>query len=63
LNYLLVLEISDKEFTFGILEKNALMGKTNVTKGNKAAKISNVNAKINFIDFFSQLMPAEFKGF
>jgi len=63
LNYLLVLETSVKNFTLGAWMKDAMMGIKHLTKWNRAAIVSDVEAIRNFTNFFSYLMPGEFKGF
>ena len=63
LNYLLVLETSLKNFTIGAWMKDAMMGIKHLTKWNRAAIVSDVEAIRNFTNFFSYLMPGEFKGF
>lgn len=63
LNYLLVLETSIKNFTVGAWMKDAMMGIKHLTKWNRAAIVSDVEAVRNFTNFFSYLMPGEFKGF
>lgn len=63
LNYLLVLETSLKKFTIGAWMKDAMMGIKHLSKWNRAAIVSDVEAIRNFTDFFSYLMPGEFKGF
>lgn len=63
LNYLLVIETSLKNFTIGAWMKDAMMGIKHLTKWNRAAIVSDVEAVRNFTNFFSYLMPGEFKGF
>ncbi len=63
LNYLLVLETPLGEFTIGAWMKDAIMGLKHLTKWNRAAIVTDVNAIRSFTDFFSYLMPGEFKGF
>jgi hypothetical protein len=63
LNYLLVLDTSIKNFTIGAWMKNVMMGIKNLTKWNRTAIVSDLEAIRNFTDFFSYLMPGEFKGF
>lgn len=63
LNYLLVLETSLKNFTVGAWMKDAMMGIKHLSKWNRAAIVSDVEAIRNFTNFFSYLMPGEFKGF
>ena len=63
LNYLFVLETSVKNFTVGAWMKDAMMGIKHLTKWNRAAIVSDVEAIRNFTNFFSFLVPGEFKGF
>ncbi len=63
LNYLLVLDTSLNNFTIGAWMKDAMMGIKHLTKWNRAAIVSDVEAVRNFTNFFSYLMPGEFKGF
>ena len=63
LNYLLVLETSVNNFTIGAWMKDTMMGIKHLTKWNKAAIVSDVKAIRKFTNFFSYLMPGEFKGF
>lgn len=63
LNYLLVLETSIKNFTFGAWMKDVMMGIKHLSKWHRAAIVSDVDAIRNFTDLFSYLMPGEFKGF
>jgi hypothetical protein len=63
LNYLLVLDTSLKNFTIGAWMKDAIMGIKHLTKWNRAAIVSDEATIRNFTNFFSYLMPGEFKGF
>lgn len=63
LNYLLVLETELSNFTVGAWMKDAMMGIKHLTKWNRAAIVSDVEAIRNFTDIFSYLIPGEFKGF
>lgn len=63
LNYLLVLETSLKNFTLGAWIKDALMGIKHLSKWNRAAIVTDVKAIRSFTNFFSYLIPGEFKGF
>ncbi len=63
LNYLLVLDTSIKNFTLGAWMKDALMGLQNITKWNRAAIVTDVDAIRTFTDMFSIVVPGEFKGF
>jgi hypothetical protein len=63
LNYLLVLDTSLRNFTIGAWMKDAMMGIKYLTKWNRAAIVSDVDAIRNFTNFFSYLVPGEFKGF
>jgi hypothetical protein len=63
LNYLLVLETSLKNFTIGAWMKDAMMGIKHLSKWNRIAIVSDVESIRSFTNFFSYLMPGEFKGF
>ena len=63
LNYMLVLDTSLKNFTPGAWFKDAWMGLKHLTKWNRAAIVSNDESVRSFTDFFSYLVPGEFKGF
>ena len=63
LNYLLLLDTSIKEFTFGAWLQDALMGIKHITKWNRAAIVSDSESIKKFTDAFSIVMPGEFKGF
>lgn len=63
LNYLLFLDNSPKDFTFGAWIQDALLGIKNLTKWNRAAIVTDSETVITFTNIFSKLMPGEFKGF
>ena len=63
LNYLLFLDNSPKDFTLGAWLQDALLGINNITKWNRAAIISDIEAVKTFTDGFSKVMPGEFRGF
>jgi len=63
LNYLLYLENSPADFTFGAWMQDALLGIKNLTKWNRAAIISDSETVDKFTSIFSKLMPGEFKVF
>jgi hypothetical protein len=63
LNYLLVLDTSVKNITIGAWMQDAMMGIKHLTKWNKAAIVTDEESVRNFTNFFSYLMPGEFKGF
>jgi hypothetical protein len=63
LNYLLVLETSIKNFTIGAWVKDALLGIKHLTKWNRAAIVTDVEGIRIFTNFFSYIMPGEYKGF
>ncbi|WDO12472.1 STAS/SEC14 domain-containing protein [Flavobacterium sp. WW92] len=63
LNYLLYLENSPADFTFGAWIQDALLGIKNITKWNRAAIISDSETVDKFTYFFSKIMPGEFKVF
>ena len=60
LNYLLFLDNSPKDFTFGAWMQDALLGIKNLTKWNRAAIVTDSETVINFTNIFSKLMPGEF---
>lgn len=63
LNYLLIMETSIKDFTFGAWMKDVLMGIKHITKWNRAAIVTDVEAVRTFTDIFSIFIPGEFRGF
>jgi hypothetical protein len=63
LNYLLVLETSLKNFTVGAWMKDVMMGIKHLSKWNRIAIVSDVDAIRSFTNFFSYLVPGEFRGF
>jgi hypothetical protein len=63
LNYLLFLDNSPADFTFGAWIQDALLGIKNITKWNRAAIISDSETVDKFTSFFSKIMPGEFKVF
>jgi hypothetical protein len=63
LNYLLILDTSIGNFTLGAWWKDALMGIKHITKWNRAAIVSDVEAVRTFTNIFSFFIPGEFKGF
>ncbi len=63
LNYLLVLDTSVKNFTFGAWFKDAVLGIQNLTKWNRAAIITDSEGVHNFTKVFSVLMPGTFRAF
>ncbi len=63
LNYLLVIDTSLENFTAGAWIKDAILGIKNLTKWHRAAIVSDSEAIKKFTDFFSVLIPGEFKGF
>ncbi len=63
LNYLLVLDTSIKNFSAGAWFQDAIMGIKHLTKWNRAAIVTDVDAIRTFTNIFSVLMPGEFKGF
>ena len=63
LNYLLELDTSITNFTFGAWFKDAVMGVKHLIKWNRCAIVSDVKGIRVFTDIFSVLMPGEFKGF
>lgn len=63
LNYMLVLDTSVKNFTAGAWFRDAVMGLKHLTKWNRAAIVSDLQAVKTVTDIFSVLMPGEFKVF
>ncbi|MBC7387791.1 MAG: STAS/SEC14 domain-containing protein [Opitutaceae bacterium] len=63
LNYMLVLDTSIQNFTFGAWMKDAWLGIKNLTKWNRGAIVSNSQNIKMFTDGFSYIVPGEFKGF
>jgi SpoIIAA-like len=63
LNYLLFLDNSPADFTFGAWVQDALLGIKNITKWNRAAIISDSETVDKSTTFFSKIMPGEFKVF
>ena len=63
LNYLLFLDNSPADFTFGAWLQDALLGINHITRWNRAAIISDSEAVINFTSVFSKVMPGEFRGY
>lgn len=63
LNYLLVIDTTLENFTAGAWIKDALLGIKNLTKWHRAAIVSDTKAIKKFTNFFSLLIPGEFKGF
>lgn len=63
LNYMLVLETSLSNFTFGAWLKDAVMGLKHFIKWNRAAIVTDVEGIKKFTRFFSLIMPGEFKAF
>lgn len=63
LNYLLFLDNSPADFTFGAWMQDMLLGIKNISKWNRAAIVSDSTTVRNFTDFFSKIMPGTFRGF
>lgn len=63
LNYMLYLENSPADFSFGAWMQDALLGIKNITKWNRAAIISDSETVDKFTTVFSKIMPGEFKVF
>lgn len=63
LNYLLLLDTSVKNFTFGAWFKDAVMGIQHLSKWNRAAIITDSAGIQNFTKVFSALMPGTFRAF
>ena len=63
LNFLLVLDTPLSSFSFGAWMQDAFMGIKHITKWHKAAIVNDTEVIRKFTDFFSIVMPGEFKGF
>ncbi|MGV3460988.1 MAG: STAS/SEC14 domain-containing protein [Flavobacterium sp.] len=63
LNYLLVLDTSLKDFTFGAWLQDILVGIKNIANWNRAAIVTDIEGVIAFTNAFSKVMPGEFPGF
>ncbi len=63
INYMLVLETSIKNFTFGAWMEDALLGIKHLLKWNRAAIVTDSEGIKAFTTFFSAMVPGEFKGF
>lgn len=63
LNYMLVLDNSPADFTFGAWVQDALLGIHNITKWNRAAIVSDSETVKTFTDVFSKVMPGEFRAY
>jgi hypothetical protein len=63
LNYLLYLDNTPADFTFGAWAQDALLGIQNITKWNRAAIISDSSVVKGFTDVFSKVIPGEFRGY
>jgi len=63
LNYLLFLDNSPADFTFGAWMEDAFLGMKNILKWNRAAIVTDSNTVIQFTDIFSKIMPGTFRGF
>lgn len=63
LNYLLVLNTSIKNFTFGAWFKDVLMSLKHLCKWKRAAIVTDSKAIKHFTSIFSFFMPGEFRAF
>jgi len=63
LNYLLYLDNTPADFTFGAWAQDAFLGIKNITKWNRAAIISDSDTVKKFTDVFSKVIPGEFRGY
>ena len=62
LNYLLVLDTSIKNFTFGAWMQDIWLGK-HLVQWNRGAIVTNSENIKKFTDIFSKFVPGEFRGF
>ena len=63
LNYLLIIDTPLTNFTIGAWLKDAMLGLNNINKWNRAAIVIDSETVKTFTDFFSKVVPGEFKGF
>lgn len=63
LNYMLVLDTSITNFSFGAWFEDAMIGLKHLLKWNRAAIITDVRGIQVFTKIFSALMPGEFRAF
>jgi len=63
LNYLMYLDNSPADFTLGAWLMDAWLGIKNIAKWNRAAIVSDSDTVVKFTDFFSKVIPGEFRGF
>ena len=63
INLVYILDTELKNFTAGAWFEDALMGLKHLRKWNKCAIVTDKTAIHNFTEFFSNLIPGEFKAF
>jgi|SRR6478609_2970807 len=63
LNYMLVLDTANKNWTAGAWFSDALLGLKNLTKWSRAAIVSDSEGNRKFANVFSKFVPGEFRGF
>lgn len=63
LNYLLILDTTLKEFSFGAWMQDVLLGIKHLIQWNRAAIVTDSKDIHHFTKIFSALMPGEFRGF
>lgn len=63
INFLLLVDTSLDNFTFGAWLRDALLGLEHLTKWRRAAIVTDSEGAIAFTNGFSLVVPGEFKGF
>lgn len=63
INFLLYLDTDIENFTAGAWLQDAMLGLKNLMKWHRAAIVTDSSKIITFTEFFSYLIPGEFKGF
>lgn len=63
LNYILVLDTSIKNFTFGAWIQDFILGLKYMTKWNRIAIVTDVKGIRTFTKYHSYFMPGEYRGY
>jgi hypothetical protein len=63
LNYLMVLDTPLANFSIGAWLEDAMLGLNHLDKWNRAAIVAHSEGIKSFTDFFSKVVPGEFKGY
>lgn len=63
INLVYILNTPLSNFTTGVWVQDALLGLQNLSKWNKCAIVTDKQAIQSFTEFFSKIMPGQFRGF